>query len=835
MRLAPIAAIAVAVLAGVVSAQPQESERPLATDPAINRPVAPTPRRPPRADTAPQVPVATAPPSLDDAPPPENFVAPGLAGLYAELRRAEAANRGRRPPRPLRPEPLAPYERYQSPETPADARYFAIGQIVVKFIEGSGVRKRDGTLVGSGAEADVRSRLARSGLEPSAVDEELATFNKIVAEARGKVGRAAPEIDDHDLDLLRRRGESRRGNELADLTLFYFVHLDHPTAEQALALLDAVRKLRIVETAYFQPIPFNAADIPPQTNIDVTGAQGYFGVGPSGPATTTPPGIDVDYARLFQGGRGGAVRIADIEHGWHDGHEDLPAMGFRFGVNWGDSHGTAVLGEIAAVENGLGANGLAPDAIVGWSSVTALNPFESVYFYSVANALLRTASVLQPGDIALIEQQFQHPFVGFACSPATDPCNDCTIPPWVAVEEFANEHAAISAATAAGIVVVEAAGNGRMPVTPASPRDSGAIVVGASDAFLRPACWSNFGARVDVHAWGMSVGTLGYGGFFTKNGIVEVPTLRMNGQDANQWYTLSFSGTSSASPIVVGAAAIVQATRVARGLPKLDSLDMRALLASTGTPQAPGTTPNIGPLPNLRAALASFIPDSASFVRQSPPPTGSITPGATFSVSETFRNSGGAFWVGGHTLSVAPSGQSGVQQFSGPPLTLGTAAAPIGPGAEVTRQFTVGAPSQPGTYSLSFFLRNGAGQVLASAPSQTVVVAAPSTAVDNASVAVLIAPGTLPDRVPMTVAVAATNTGTTTWAPATHDLRLQRFNRISLPRNSVALAAPVAPGQSVTLTFTVVCNGTGTGAFSAQMNGPSGVFGQTAARTIVCQ
>src|SRR5437667_103351 len=80
-----------------------------------------------------------------------------------------------------------------------------------------------------------------------------------------------------------------------------------------------------------------------------------------------------------------------------------------------------------------------------------------------------------------------------------------------------------------------------------------------------------------------------YGGGLAPVGSLAVdPTLRANGADATQFYTKTFGGTSSASPIVAGAAALIQSTRNEFGLPLLNSFDMRSLLASTGTPQLAG-------------------------------------------------------------------------------------------------------------------------------------------------------------------------------------------------------------------------------------------------------
>src|SRR2546430_10405261 len=91
----------------------------------------------------------------------------------------------------------------------------------------------------------------------------------------------------------------------------------------------------------------------------------------AGPTSTTN-GIDAAFARLFPGGRGAGVKIIDIEQGWNLTHEDLPPVFFQGGPNRGDSgpwnHGTAVLGELAAAENGYGITGIAPQSTIGVSS-----------------------------------------------------------------------------------------------------------------------------------------------------------------------------------------------------------------------------------------------------------------------------------------------------------------------------------------------------------------------------------------------------------------------------------------------------------------------------------
>ncbi len=83
------------------------------------------------------------------------------------------------------------------------------------------------------------------------------------------------------------------------------------------------------------------------------------------------------------------------------------------------------------------------------------------------------------------------------------------------------------------------------------------------------------------------------------------------GANRNLWYTDTFSGTSSASPIVVGALGCIQGILKARHRPLLTPAGARNLLRTTGSPQqdAPGRpkTQRIGNRPDLRQMIAKVI------------------------------------------------------------------------------------------------------------------------------------------------------------------------------------------------------------------------------------
>ena len=143
---------------------------------------------------------------------------------------------------------------------------------------------------------------------------------------------------------------------------------------------------------------------------------------------------------------------------------------------------------------------------------------------------------------------------------------------------------AVRLASALGIVVVAAAGNGNkalkdlaplsgsvQPFGPAAPF-SGAIMVGAG---VRPVTtlasgpthkrWisplpnrgSNYGPRVDCYGLGENVATLGYGDVGSDGNPFPSPPGKP--YDATLWYTKSFNATSAAAAIIAGAALLTQA------------------------------------------------------------------------------------------------------------------------------------------------------------------------------------------------------------------------------------------------------------------------------------
>jgi subtilisin family serine protease len=333
-----------------------------------------------------------------------------------------------------------------------------------------------------------------------------------------------------------------------------------------------------VEQAFASPVvalPSVAGDSCPITTPSFESYQGY--VGPA------PHGIDAP-AAWSRGVRGAGEWFADIEGNWNAQHEDLPgarithAGGTRIADPSWRAHGTAVLGEVVGVDNGKGVVGIAPDVERVFTS--------SIGGTVVADAIDTAAEALRPGDVLLIELQGAGPRGRYMPVELWDDCYD-----------------AIRAATDRGIVVIEAAGNGGENLDhrayqrkfDRAVRDSGAILVGAGGP-PRPGFsdrarldFSNYGGRVDVQGWGRKVATLDYGDLQECSGV-------------DRHYTGEFAGTSSASPIVAGAAILVESYARAHGGP-LAPRQVRELLRATGTTQTGDTREQIGPRPDLSRAL----------------------------------------------------------------------------------------------------------------------------------------------------------------------------------------------------------------------------------------
>jgi hypothetical protein len=408
-----------------------------------------------------------------------------------------------------------------------------------------------------------------------------------------------------------------RGPATPDLSRFFRVG----AADQQLdAIAKTLRERPEVRGAYVKPrarpavlsllnamVP--SAPRPARKTPDFTTRQKYL--------DPAPVGVDARYAWTVPGGTGKDVRIVDVEGEWRFTHEDLLQNkgGVVGGVPPNDlewrNHGTAVIAQFGADDNKIGTRGICPDAEVSAISIFPIDTMGS------SVAIRQAAQRLRAGDILLIELHRPGPRYGFV--DRDDQAG------YIPVEWWPDDSAVIQFATSRGIVVVEAGGNGGEDLDDAlyntpqegfpddwknpfqrSNRDCGAIVVGAGapPPGTHGRDWgpdrsrldfSNYGSMVDVQGWGREVTTCGYGDL--QGGVEDV------------WYTDQFSGTSSASPIIVGAIGCMQGMQRASSLAPHTPAQVRNLLRTTGSPQVNGpgrpATQRIGSRPDLRQLLGT--------------------------------------------------------------------------------------------------------------------------------------------------------------------------------------------------------------------------------------
>jgi hypothetical protein len=377
------------------------------------------------------------------------------------------------------------------------------------------------------------------------------------------------------------RGKATDPSYLPPNFLTYFV-INIPAGVEPEAVVKAISNWTSVATAYVEPPPIE----PPQVNPaddPRSGNQGYL--------DAAPDGIDAEYAWGFTGGDGAGQALVDLEWGWTLNHEDLAAHGITLisGINnsW-FFHGTGVLGEVAAIDNTVGCMGITPSL----ASVRCVSQWLAGGGYSTSQPILDAVASMSFGDVLLLEAQTS--LWGYGRVP-------------VEIEPAVFD--VIRLATALGIVVVQAGGNGGVDldivVNPSAQQifnrasadfqDSGSIIVGAASSAAPHTrlVFSCFGSRIDCYGWGENVDTLSSDATNTATNL----------------YTTIFSGTSSASPIVTGAALAVQGLAQANLGHRLGPWQLRAILsdAANGTASQNPAVDRIGVMPNLRSIIDGSI------------------------------------------------------------------------------------------------------------------------------------------------------------------------------------------------------------------------------------
>lgn len=377
----------------------------------------------------------------------------------------------------------------------------------------------------------------------------------------------------------------------------FFLKLKHgsDTAE----VVDIVSKMPEVRLAYEDTDPVPATDSCGTASAHLDG---------------NSEGVNATAAWVLKGGLGEGQICVDVEQGWvkHSRIAHHNRVDVLCGQSEGDiAHGTAVLGIVCGQQPATGCRGIAPEIaamrLASYSAsvfvpVPARNalPPNSIYeAFAEAVAFLANPGpqfANSAGGVLLIE--LQTPDKGL-------PIEILPVMQWL-----------ITSATAAGITVIEPAGNGQqnldaiqLAVTedgrnktwfplrgqPGDP-DSGAIMVGAgrknvANGEHAAVTRSNFGCRVNCYAWGEGI---------------RAPTLELNPDlslPAVQTACAEFGSTSGAAAIIAGVALLLQGIAAEHAF-ALGPTRLRDVLKdpANGTPAAA----KIGSMPDLATILRIF-------------------------------------------------------------------------------------------------------------------------------------------------------------------------------------------------------------------------------------
>jgi hypothetical protein len=464
------------------------------------------------------------------------------------------------------------------------------------------------------------------------------------------------DVPEERLDEIQARGEANTGKPVYNLNNIYRLRI--PKGQDVWAISQELEALPGIILARPVPKPMPLPTPPNYASCSGDTCQGYLRS-----ASSTPVGIDADYAWTQTGGNGAGVTVCDLEYGWNYNHADITKAQnsqinpntILYPANADTNHGTAVIGELASNNNGWGTTGICYGANLktcGTYWIDPGPPLDTVW--NVPGAMAYAIAALSPGDVILLEQQWAYTYLGTDYIPIEWWLNYSPNP-----QTFNGVYAAIVNAVSNGINVVEAGGNGYVNTNNLTwYGNSGAIIVGAGGVYpggtwlqgdLQKLEFSSFGRRFDLQGWGENVTTTGYGNLYSAQGY-------------NYWYRKNFDGTSSASPIVAGAVACCVGYWKANisSTPPSPAY-LRTVLINTGTPQVSPQSGWIGPRPDLRAAITAF---GAEWVDLTYPPLGEDT---TYSLgvawgdydndgdldvylahggpNELFRNEGGGVFV----------------------------------------------------------------------------------------------------------------------------------------------------------------------------------------------
>jgi len=203
--------------------------------------------------------------------------------------------------------------------------------------------------------------------------------------------------------------------------------------------------------------------------------------------------------------------------------------------------------------------------------------------------------------------------------------------------------------------------------------------------------------------------------------------------------------------------------------------------------------------PNVTVTVRAAQPKDAQVLSQSVPPA--MVAGQNYAVSMTLKNVGSQNWS-----PVGPQCNAyrlGSQNNNWNPTRAELPAA-VAPGQQVTLNFTVTAPATPGTYNFQWRMVHECVEWFGDL-SPNVAVTVRSAQTKDAQVLSQSVPATMVAGQSYAVSMTLKNVGSQSWSPVGPQCNAYRLGSQNNNWNPTRaeLPAAVAPGQQVTLNFTV--------------------------------
>jgi hypothetical protein len=376
---------------------------------------------------------------------------------------------------------------------------------------------------------DSKVRLRSGSLTDFSHFRALESLDQVLSELDFYSWRRICDLPEERLDQFESEGEANSNKDLYNLNNIYRLRI--PKHENVWELSQKLEALPGIMLA--RPVPKPISLPLPGYYVD---SQAYLD-----PASSTPTGIDAEYAWGHLGGKGSNVTICDLEYSWTYWHSDISkGPGSQINPNpislptgETEDHGTAVIGMLVSDVNSWGTTGICYESNLKTCGTYYGSPPE----WNVPGALAYAINALSAGDVILLEQQWDYN------DPNTSHPDLIPIEWWLDYhphsQSYNGVYAAIETAIANGINVVEAGGNGGAPTTLVGINtdnlnwygNSGAIIVGAGGAFtggslpaapegdLERVNYSSYGNRYDLQGQGENVDTTGYGDLYNSDGL----------------------------------------------------------------------------------------------------------------------------------------------------------------------------------------------------------------------------------------------------------------------------------------------------------------------------